>query len=96
MKHTSAIRYFVCECFILYQQTQPQMKTYYFNTGGSRRPGFCIGVSSKVPASKGENKMKRRFKLNKYSINFFKFLFSGDSMLICNRKQESRNFHKST
>ena len=53
MKHTSTIRYFVCECSIIYQQTQPQMETYYFKTGGPRRPGFCISVGLKVPASEG-------------------------------------------
>ena len=31
------------------------MKTYYFDIGGPQRPGFCIGVGLKVPASKGYN-----------------------------------------
>ena len=53
MKHTFTMRYFVCECSIIYQQTQPQMKTYYYNTNGPQRPGFRIGVGLKVPASKG-------------------------------------------
>ena len=53
MKHTSTIQYFVRECSIIYQQTQSQMKTDYFNTGGPLTPGFCIGVGLKVPASNG-------------------------------------------
>ena len=43
----------MCKCSIINQQTQPQMKTYYFYRGGPQRPGFCIGGDLKVPASKG-------------------------------------------